>query len=265
LTRELGLPETKARSIILQSVPVAQDCIKAQSKRGDRFEASLAPGRIKSTCDRVSKCIKRAPALLRRRLDAEIPPLIQNIASDLETIEAIFATTKVAFKDERFQNSEPSRTAQEALQAPRAADYSMLDSAARERVVAVLAKRADSDRQVKAAGVFAAIADALDKNGAAKVSLQSRDQRREYVTDLKKVWLEAGLRPTRSIAHLDDTYRSRFHRFVELVYAGMAVPSRHEDRRLADKRPWLALLQPDYKWEISDAHVRDGLKAVCKF
>ena len=179
LTDELGLPEVEARSVIFQSVQVAHDCVKAQSKRVDQFEASQAPARISGTCDRLAKCIKRAPAALRRRLDAKIPTLIENIESDLETIEEIFVATKAIFKDQQYGDSEPVRTAREALKAPRAADYSMLDAATREKVMAALAKLAGSGRQVNAAAVFAAIAATLDKAGATKsackVAILERD------------------------------------------------------------------------------------------
>jgi hypothetical protein len=261
LTNTLGLPDAKARSLVLQSVPIAHDCIKAQSKRVDRIEANQAPARIRRTCHRVSKCIKRAPAILRRRLDAEIPTLIKNIESDLETIEAIFVATKAAFEDQQYRESEAVRTGIEALKPSRAADYSMLDTAVRGQVLSALAKLVSSGRQVKSAEVFAIVGGALDNWKAQTISLESRDLRTRYVAHLKIIWLEAGLKPGRSIAYLDDTYRSRFHRFAELVYVGMAASSRIETRQLAGRRPWLALEKADYKWEISDDHVRNGLKA----
>ena len=267
LTDELGRPEVEARSVIFQSVQAAHACVKAQSKRVDQFEASQAPARISGTCDRLAKCIKRAPAALRRRLDAKIPTLIENIESDLETIEEIFAAAKAIFKDQQYGDFEPIRTAREALKAPRAADYSMLDTAARENVVAALAKLAGSGRQVNAAAVFAAIAATLDKTGATKVSLQSRDLRTRYVAHLGDIWLKAGLKPTRSLYYVDNSPISPFYRFAELVFVGVAEPwaFRHEGRRRPiDAKPWLALGRADYQWEISDDHVRNGLSLLFK-
>lgn len=262
LTTELGLPEVKAGSIVLQSVSVAQDCVKAQSKRVDRFEASQAPARIRSTCSRVSNCIKRTPALLLRRLDAEIPALIKHIESDLETIEAIFTVTKTILEDKQYQNSEPVRTAREALAAPRAADYSMLEATVREKVTTALAKLAGSGPQGKAADVFAAIADTLKKERTAKVSLQSRDLRTRYVSDLREIWLKAGLKPKRMLYYVDSSPISPFHRFAELVFVGVAEPwaFSHKNRRpIIDPEPWLALRRANYRWEISDDHVRKAL------
>ena len=257
----------KARSIILRSVSVVQDCVKAQSKRVDRFEASQASARIRNTCRRVSKCINRAPAIIRRRLNVEIPALIKNIESDLETIEAIFVATKTAFEDRQYGNSEAVRTAREALKAPRAADYSMLDSDVRGRVMSALAKLS-SDRQVKAADVFAAVAATLDKEGTVKVSLQTRDLRTRYVANLREVWLTAELKPKRLLYYVDNTPISAFHRFAELIFVGVAAPwaFHHEKRRTpVDPEPWLSLGCANYQWEISDDHVRNGLALSFKF
>jgi hypothetical protein len=268
LTNTLGLPDAKARSLVLQSVPIAHDCIKAQSKRVDRIEANQAPARIRRTCHRVSKCIKRAPAILRRRLDAEIPTLIKNIESDLETIEAIFVATKAAFEDQQYRESEAVRTGIEALKPPRAADYSLLDSAVRQKVTAALAKLASSGRQVKAPDVFATIATALDKESVAKVSSQSRDIRTQYVVNLREIWLKAGLKPKRLLHYVDNSPISPFHRFAELVYVGVAAPwaFRHKNRRPPiDPKPWLSLGRANYQWEISDDHVRNGLALPFKF
>jgi hypothetical protein len=268
LTGELDFPDTRARSIVLQSVAVAQDCINAQSKRAHQLEAHQAPTRICSTCCRISKCIRRAPAVLRHRLDEKIPALINDCESDLETIEAVFAATRAIFEDQKFCKSESSRTALEALKAPCAADYSTLDVVARGKVMAALAKLVSSGRQVKAADVFAVVAAVLDNEKSPKISAQSRDLRTRYVADLKTIWLKAGLKPSRSLAYLDDTYRSRFHRFAELVYVAMAAPwaFRHESRySLAKQRPCPSLERADYKWEISDDHVRNGLTPSFKF
>ena len=269
LTYELRLPEVQARSVIFQSVQVAHDCVKAQSKRVDQFVASQAPARISGTCDRLAKCIKRAPAVLRRRLDAKIPVLIEeNIESDLETIEALFAATKATFEDQQYGDFEPVRTAREALKAPRAADYSVLDTAARAKVMAALAKLAGSGRQANAAAVFAAIAATLDKAGATKVSLQSRDLRTRYVAHLGDIWLKAGRKPKRLLHYVDNSPISPFYRFAELVFVGVAEPwaFRHKGRRRPiDPKPWLALGRADYQWEISDDHVRNGLSLLFKF
>ena len=268
LANELRLPDVKGRSIVLKSLTVAQDCVKAQSKRTDLFEAGQAPSRISRTCSRIAKCVKRAPAILRHRLDATIAALIQNSESDLETIEQIFSETSAVFKETQFCSSELSRTALEALKAPRAADYSTLAIGVRRKVMATFAELASSCRQVKAADVFAAMADVLENEKTSKLNTKSRDLRTRYVAGLKKIWLAAELKPGRAIAFLDDSYRSKFHRFAELIYVAMAAPwaLRHEDRNSqVEAQPWLALGRTDYEWQISDDHVRNGLSASFKF
>lgn len=268
LTAGMGVSDAKARSIVCQSVSVAHDCVKAQSKRTERFEAEQAPLRISKTCHRVANCLKRASATLRRRLDAELAVLMQNLESDLETVDAIFATTKAGFEDQQFRSSKFARTALEALEAPRAADYATLDIRVRQKVMTALAELASSGRQVTAVGVFEIVANLLGKEKTSRLSLQSRDLRTRYIADLRKIWLKAGLKPKRLLSYIDGSPISKFHCFAELVYVGMAAPSTFHDNKTAspvDAQSRLALEQSDYRWEISDDHVRNGLLLPFKF
>lgn len=268
LTVDLAAPEATARPVLFRSILVAHDCVKAQSKRTEGFEADRARLKISQACSRVSNCIKRAPALLRHRLDEKIPVLIQNREIDLETIEEVFTSTKAVFEGKRFRSSESSRTALEALRSPRATEYAMLEAGQRDKVTAGLAEIASSGHQIKSSDVFSTIATILRREKTKKRSLQSRDLRTLYVAQLREIWKMAELKPRRLLNYVDNNPISAFHHFAELVYVGMATPwvSLHKDRRPpVDAKPRLALQRADYRWEISDDHVRNGLKLPFKF
>lgn len=268
LTADLAVSETMARRIVFKSVCVAQDCVRGESKRIDHIEADLARLKIGQTCSRVSKCIGRAPAALRRHLDEDIAALIENFESDIETIEAIIPRTKAAFEDNKLLNSEASRTALETLNGPCAAEYAALDFDVRKKVIEALGKFRNSGRQVKAADLFATLGGILDNIKAPKVRSQTRDLRTRYVAQLREIWTMEGLKPKRLLDYVDFRPISPFHHFVELVYVGVAAPwiLLHKDHRpLVDAKPRLALRRADYRWAISDDHVRNGLKLSFKF
>ncbi len=83
--------------------------------------------------------------------------------------------------------------------------------------------------------------------------------------ELAEIWQQAGLTPSRAIAYLDDSYRSRFHRFAELILTAMAAPwaLQHNRRNWSDERePWKAMQRADYHWLVSDDYVRGVLRQI---
>src|SRR5262249_45062831 len=73
--------------------------------------------------------------------------------------------------------------------------------------------------------VFNALASALRFDRTAHPNAQIPPLIVEYVAELATFWRQAGLRPTRATRVGDPTYRSKFHRFVDLVLTAMTEPS----------------------------------------
>ena len=87
LNAELKLPDATARFIVLESVSAARDCLRAQELQLHDIVEARSCATIKDACSSISRCISRAPAVLRRRLDRAVLPLIQESIIDLEVIE----------------------------------------------------------------------------------------------------------------------------------------------------------------------------------
>jgi hypothetical protein len=235
LNGELNLCPAKALDVVLDSVSAAHRYVRLQNQQLNDFERARARTIIQRACRRLSKCIKRAPAALRHRLDQAILPLIQERVIDLEIIETIFeAATKVL---EEFPSSEPSSTSATALCQLRTHPFSMLGKAARsqvekalaEHVTASPAKRSAALNTVTAspakhsADVFATIAAVLHARET-KPSTNTSKMIAGYVADLAEIWRQAGLKPSRAVGFLNPKYRTMFHRFAELILAAMAGP-----------------------------------------
>jgi hypothetical protein len=99
----------------------------------------------------------------------------------------------------------------------------------------------------------------------------------DYVASAANRWREAGIQPSRARHPEDPTYKSDFHRFVELVITAILEPStlRHdggleerarEARRrhaeLPDEFRSIAspsLRRSDLEWIVSDDHLKKAL------
>jgi hypothetical protein len=225
---------------------------------------------IEKACRRVANCIMRAPARIRHHLDQAILSSIQESIIDLEVIESIFNSATLSF--EECPEVEPSRAALKALCEIETAHFHALSIDLRIKVERSIAElvAAESYREhpVRAAAVFEAIATALGCATTPKTNSRSRTLITRYVIELEAIWRRAGLKPSRAIAYLNDAYRSRFHHFAELVLNEMAAPraSQHELRSLPDElEPLKAMQRTDYRWLVSDDHVRRALLRRFKF
>ena len=107
LSSELGLSDTKARSVILESVLEAQRCVAAQNERLSDIARIRTHRRTRTACSRIPNCIKRGPKALRRDLNQALLPLIEE-SIDVEVLEVHFGDCQ---KDLRSVSraSEPSR------------------------------------------------------------------------------------------------------------------------------------------------------------
>jgi hypothetical protein len=266
LNKELELPDPKARSIVLQSISAAHNCVRAQSQQLHDIVVARARTTIHDACRRIANCIKRAPAWLRRHLDQAMLSPIRESMIDLEVIESIFALATVIF--EEFPTAEPSRAALKALSKIEEAHFDALGIKLRGKVegsITDLVANSTMEHPVRAADVFDTIATALDGEKIPKMSSQSRKLITTYVAGLAEIWQQAGLKPSRAIAYLDDTYRSKFHRFAELILTAMAAPwaLQYDLRKLPDERePWKAMQRVGHHWLVSDDHVREALRQI---
>jgi hypothetical protein len=283
---ELSLSKEVALSLMIESALAAHKCGQAINHRSAEIAEFQTRAKLHDTLRRIAKCAKRAPATLRRRLDEQVGALIRESVIDLEVIDAIFDAAVAAF--EEFPNAEASRTALREM-CDRTPDrdrvvvikseYEAVGVAYQrkaEEAIAVLAS--SSSHKASASDVFNALASVLCSDQASHPSTQTYDSIVEYVAEIAAFWRHAGLRPSRAVRPDDPTYRSKFHRFVDLVLTAMTDPwaRRHivnlddtrrqiwlvhsklppEARRIAGSAPRRA----DVEWLVSDDNVKRALR-----
>jgi len=228
LLLELAVSEENSRVILISALQAAHDCAKRIDQlAGDGVQLQIR----RDVCERlgrVAKCVRRAPAELRRRLDQAIAPLVRENHIDLEGIEAVLDIAVEIYS--AFPQHEPAPTAPAAwtdqlgtrarypkikinLSAPNARDRIKA-----EKYVAALGQACS------AADVFPALSAGLQDDGTAKVNVQIHPLIVDYVAEVGEAWQRYGLKPSRA-GHADNpNYKSKFHRFVDLVLTEMVEP-----------------------------------------
>jgi hypothetical protein len=239
---------------------------------------------------RISRCAKRVPAKLRKRLDAEIVPLVQQNPVDTEVIEAIFDAAVSVFTE--YSQEEAAKTALAVLtyQLPGGQQYltvrndfaalSMADRIKAEKVLTAVGKKLKQKTTTE--NVFTALASALDIKRAARINSAIHELIVDYVAAVAAIWRSSGLKPSRAYHQLDPTYKSSFHSFADIILTAMVEPwvRRHDGNldevrqrtRLAHlrlpggMRPLVssALRQADVQWLVDEGHVKNGLRADSK-
>jgi len=286
LQSELALSKETALSLLIKSVSAAHKCGQAINQRSADIAEFQTRIKLHDTLRRIGNCAKRAPAMLRRRLDERVIPLIRESTIDLEVIDAIFDGAVAAFRE--FPKGEASRTAlREMCGMPPdhervvliKSEYAALGEAYQrkaEDAIAAFAK--SSSHQASASGVFNALASVFCSDRTTHPNAQIYDLIIEYVAEVATFWRQAGLRPTRAIRVEDPLYRSKFHRFVDLVLTAMTEPwvrrhivnaddtrrqirlvhskLPHEARRIVSAAPRRA----DVNWLVSDDNVKKALR-----
>jgi hypothetical protein len=279
---ELDVAEETAFSIIVSSTSAAHACAQAIDRRiGDIVEFQ-SRNKLRKAFERIAKCTKRAPAELRCRLDAAIIPPLQGVSVDLEVIETIFDAAVEVFLE--YSRQEAAKTALAVLTYQPSSgeryttvknDFSGLsawDRTKSEKALTALGK-ASKKRRTTASDVFATLAGALRSKQQAKVNSQIHALIVDYVAAVANLWRHVGLRPSRARHDKDPTYKSRFHRFVDLVLTEIVEPwaRRHDGNldavrrqtRLAhEKLPAEpraiaspALRRADVEWLVSTDHI----------
>jgi hypothetical protein len=220
-------------------------------------EQARVRGKIRSACLRVTKCLKRAPAALRRRLDKEIFSVIDANSTDLEVLESILCVTRSIFAE--FPNIGPAETGLDSL---KGAHFSAIPATWQSKAERAVADFKAAAVKRSAVDLFAGLAAALDHGKIARPTAQIGDHITQYVTEIAQIWRKVGLKPSAAhdYLHLDpSTYRSRFHQFAELIITwamGFHRVKRHH------VKPWFeaSLNSRKYKWFVSYSHIRTALR-----
>jgi hypothetical protein len=205
---------------------------------------------------------------------------------DSEVIEKILTAATTVFAES--PDNEAARTALGVLSVTFSegrqiiglcSDYSGLHFDTRHKCEMALSALAEVPTEaVTAAAVFDALGVAIATDRPAETSADVSNLIVRYVAIVAALWSKAGLRPTRASRRWDPKYKSRFHRFVELVLTAMMVPSsrRHDGdidliagkirevhaqlpselRRFVSPR----LRRADVEWLVSEDHVKKALK-----
>jgi hypothetical protein len=274
LTSELGLSDTKARSVILDSVLAARQCVTAQNELLSDIVRIRTQRRLRTACSRVPNCIKRGPAGLRQNLSWKILRLLEKTI-DLEVLESILETARNTF--EAFPDNEPYCAALNSL---KGVDFAGIPTAAQDKALkAVEAFKTAKNTDRTTTQLFIAIGAAVKSENAGKTSTQISTIIVRYVAELAAIWRRAKLKqlkPSRARRYLDlnpTIYSSRFHQFAELILlaaTGLRVgqsgkPPRHigmPDVAIPqDIRPWIeaSRMGEKYKWFVSDNHLKRAL------
>ena len=235
---------------------------------------------------RLARCAHRAPAALRRSLDESIQPLVDGDVADSEVIEGILAATATVCM--RFLDNEAARTALSVLSVTSSkgrriiglcSDYSGLGfDSRRKSELALTALARTPTGTVTASSVFEALSASIAADRPSDARADVSDLIVCYVAVVAVLWREVGLRPTRATRRWDPKYKSRFHRFVELVLTAMTEPSsrRHDEnidliakkiraahgQLLSEVRPFVSprLRRSDVEWLVSEDHVKKALR-----
>jgi hypothetical protein len=256
LTRELGLSESAAQCVILRSVSAAQHCVTAQSQIITLLADYNSRLTIKNACARVSSYLKRGPALFRRLVNHQIFSVFQERATGPECIAVIFRATEVRLA-KLWRHHKSSRLARKSLNLPSGA-FELLGVVPRrqlERVVADFAQNTAEKYDALGVDFFTAVGGAIELPKKPLMGTEVRKARENYVKQLAGIWRKEGLKPSKALAFLNPSYRSRFHRFAELVLAAMTETKKKQGSKSSIAS---AMKREDYEWSISHFHIKSS-------
>ena len=276
LRDELQVTEKRAFRLIIDSISAAQACTAAVNERSGNIVEEQSRAKVGLAFKRLANCCRRAPAGLCRRLNEAIVPLLQQDPIDLEVIHDIFAAAASQFE---ISPEEAAATAMRSMSS-RADwlinEYSGLRPETQRNCELALSKLAQNKRPAKAHMVFKALAAGVKDKPAGNQDSDSVTLRSDYVSALARLWEAAGLHPARAYREGDSRYKSRFHRYSDLILAAVGEPwaQRHSSdldhmRRKSYKnragmpREYQAsagLLPSTAEWLISEHILRNGLR-----
>jgi hypothetical protein len=288
--RKADLSDKATRSVVVRSISAAQACARKINRRSDDVVRYRAVGTLATAFRRIANCAKRAPLKLRKRLNETVVPLILNKSVDPEIIDAMFDAVAKIFLE--FPEEESATTALRVMCGlPPDHDhviviksnFSVLDNAyQRKAEKAIYAIANASNKKIAVSDIFDALASTLDAGQSNKVSTEIHTLIVDYVAEVAKVWLAAGLKPSRASHQYDRKYTSRFHRFVDLVLTAVTEPwtlrhlvsvdDVHRQARLAHAKLLAELRriaspapkQTDIMWPVSEDHIKKALRKLSK-
>ena len=224
LRDELQVPEKRAFRLILDSISAAHACAEAVNQRSRNSVEAQSRKKLGSAFKRLANCCWRAPAGLRRRLDEAIVPLLQQDPIDSEVIHDIFDAAASEFE---ISSEEAAVTAMRAMSS-RADwlinEYAGLRPETQRNCEFALSKLAQNKRPAKAHMVFEALAAGVENKPAGKRNPDPATLLSNYVSALARLWKAAGLHPGRAYRENDSSYKSKFHRYSDLILTAVAEP-----------------------------------------
>jgi len=281
LHSDLVVPTQTARILISRSLKAANECAVRMNERAQQAEECERSNKVEKAFARLFLCAKRAPAKLRHLLDEKISSVLQSDHVDVETIEALLQASRAAF--EELPDSEPAQTALLAMDIYRehgydtiglTVDFSSLSPLVQEDCKSALSLAVKNGTVDGAEVVFKVLADGITP--LARPPRGASDIVIDYVATVASIWRSQGLRPAR--AWSETGYRSRFHRFCDLVLTALVEPDsrRHEkdlvnvstkawarQRQLpAEYRKFVrgGLRRKDTQWLVTHHCLREGLR-----
>jgi len=285
LKEDLKVPDPTARAVLATSTQFARTCAKAVDQRALTLSRSENKEEVRKSFSRLAKCVARAPASMRAALDKRFDTLV-SAGIDTEVVEAIVDAIDQVFARSKL---EPAQTALRALnvvlcQDPRIIGlkiaYSGLDLASRRKCEAAVSSVERSSGSGAAITILTALAAVLkdEWDPASELSSEAGDLISDYVANIAALWRENGLPATRANCPGHPEYKSRLHRFADLVLTAVTEPgsNRHSpDLEQITQRSWAkhAQLDPelrnkigkelkreDREWLVTDGHVRKALE-----
>ena len=295
LSCELAVDDEKARAVLLASLSAAHNCAQAINRRSRTNVYASGRKKLHDVFARIARCIRRSPASLRHVLDRDVCLSVRSRGIDLESMEALIDRLIAGFA--LLPKEEPSLTVLRALfprvllpKSKRADvlrrrlaqgaiflknDYAALPSIYQRRVETTLTRLRGRRAQFDAADVCEAIANALDGNEERTANTLIADLITNYVSSVALIWLRHGIRPSRAVHPSNPNYRSKFHRFVDLVLTAVLEPwsKRHDGDDLEtlaklrkaharlpkDIRRVVRVSRSDVEWLVSDGHLKRAL------
>jgi hypothetical protein len=296
LIEELGLADARAKAVLIDSYRAAHSSAQAINQRSRDIADFAARARFRKIFKRMAKCARRSPARLRCVLDHDVASAIENDIVDSESAEALIHALVAAFASSPEEASSLAvlralthsslpkygeldrrslrrcfAEASDFLQE----DYSALQATDQRSIESALTELRKNDLESNAADVCESIANALGDDKVIDPAIH--DLITEYVAAVVDVWLQHGIKPTRSVRFSHPNYRGKFHRFADLVLTAAVEPwsKRHDDdqhqlsERLRNAHAQLpsdirkfvsgAPRRCDVEWLVSDDHVRRAL------
>jgi len=275
------VPKARAFQLILDSLSAAQECVETINGRSRNIVEADSRARARLPFKRVANCCRRASTRLRRHLDEAILSRLAQGPIDSEVIEAIIDATATAF--ELFSEEEAAATGSKAMiitvkgREPNnwlKNEYAGLRAETQRNCEAALSKLGKKRKSLKAHMVFDALAACLE-NEPTRV-LDPATLISNYVSALALLWQAAGLHPGRAYREGDKSYKSKFHRYSDLILTAVAEPWAqrhtggldHMHRRASKARAGMpreyqasAALPPSVtEWLVSEHILRKGLR-----